>query len=743
MKRPNDIAETVEQNGRWHSLDHLLAELNRIKLVILSGAKRAGLNNNHTESDHYSGYHSPLPDTESILSAAFGHTDDTPDIETISCSLRKLESDIALKTLESEHSGINLRLCELQKLFHLSSFEIDVILMCLLPELDSRFERYYAYLQDDITRRTPTVNLILKLLCADFEDTLKARKTFYPDAPLIKNNLIHVYNIPGNNQSALAAKSVQIDERIVDYLTGIDNIDARLRPFANLSSPSVTLKDLLLARDLKERLILFAARNSVPAPVYHLYGVTGTGKQTTAEAVCDESKIPLLHVDVASLLTEDLPLEHLLALIFREGKLRNSAIFFDRLDPLFSSEYSDARKTGRNTLWRELEDYPHLTFLSSEKRLELGHFLTRKLLVTIEFTLPHYSTRKQLWRRQFKEGMPLADAVDFDALANKFRLTAGQIAEAASMSRSLALWRDPERGLITSNDLYLACRQQSRQRLTTLTHQVSSRYGWDDIILPRDQKEQLIEICNQFKYRRTVYNDWGFGQKLARGKGLNILFSGPSGTGKTMASEIMGNELGIDVYKIDLSTIVSKYIGETEKNLDGVFREGTTANAIIFFDEADAIFGKRSEVRDAHDRYANIEISYLLQKIDDYDGVIILATNLRKNMDEAFTRRMHFCVEFPLPEEADRYRIWQRIFPEKAPLAKDIDLAFLARQFTITGGNIRNIAVTSAFLAAQDGGFITMESIIRATKREYQKIGKLCTESDFGQYFDIIKGNDF
>lgn len=276
-----------------------------------------------------------------------------------------------------------------------------------------------------------------------------------------------------------------------------------------------------------------------------------------------------------------------------------------------------------------------------------------------------------------------------------------------------------------------------------LTHHVSSPCGWDDIILPEDQKKQLAEICNQVRYRHVVYNDWGFGQKLARGKGLNILFSGPSGTGKTMAAEIMGNKLSIDVYKIDLSTIISKYIGETEKNLDCVFRDGATANAIIFFDEADSIFGKRSEVRDSHDRYANVEISYLLQKIDDYDGIIIMATNLRKNMDEAFTRRMHFCVEFPIPGAADRYRIWQRMFPGKAPMARDIDIAFLARQFTITGGSIRNVVITSAFLSAQDGGLIEMENIIRAVKREYQKMGKLCTKSDFAEYFDIVKGKEF
>ena len=252
--------------------------------------------------------------------------------------------------------------------------------------------------------------------------------------------------------------------------------------------------------------------------------------------------------------------------------------------------------------------------------------------------------------------------------------------------------------------------------------------------------EQLLEICNYVTHYHTVYGNWGFGRKLSLGKGLNVLFAGPSGTGKTMAAEIMANELGLDLYKIDLSAIVSKYIGETEKNLDRVFREGQTSNAILFFDEADALFGKRSEVRDSHDRYANIEMAYLLQKMDEYEGMVILATNLRKNMDEAFARRMHFAVEFPIPDEADRLRIWQNIFPIEAPLTTTIDLSFLARQFKITGGNIKNIALGAAFLAAQDGGGITMENIIWATKREFQKLGKLCTESDFAHYFELVKG---
>ena len=250
---------------------------------------------------------------------------------------------------------------------------------------------------------------------------------------------------------------------------------------------------------------------------------------------------------------------------------------------------------------------------------------------------------------------------------------------------------------------------------------------------------QLREICNQVKYRARVYDEWGFDRKLSLGKGLNVLFTGPSGTGKTMAAEIMAGELGLDLYKIDLSTVVSKYIGETEKNLDRIFSEARDSNSILFFDEADALFGKRSEVRDSHDRYANIEISYLLQKMEEYDGIVILATNLQKNLDEAFARRMHFCVEFPFPQEADRLRIWQRIFPQEAPLSGDVDLSFMARQFKMTGGNIKNIAIAAAFMAAVNGGSINVEHLIKATKREYQKIGRLCTEADFAAYFDVVK----
>jgi len=276
------------------------------------------------------------------------------------------------------------------------------------------------------------------------------------------------------------------------------------------------------------------------------------------------------------------------------------------------------------------------------------------------------------------------------------------------------------------------CHMQSNQRLAKLARKLTPQRSWADLTLPRNTLDQLQEICAHLRYRRRVYEDWGFQRRLSLGKGLCALFYGSSGVGKTMAVEIIARELELETYKVDLSTVVSKYIGETEKNLSRIFDEAESSNAILFFDEADALFGKRSEVKDAHDRYANIEINYLLQRIEEFDGMVILASNLRKNIDEGFFRRMQFAVEFPMPDAGHRYRIWKQHFPEGAPQSEDVDVDFLSRRFPISGGNIKNIVLNAAFLAASNGG--KMEHLIRATRREYQKIGRVCTEIEFAPY---------
>lgn len=264
---------------------------------------------------------------------------------------------------------------------------------------------------------------------------------------------------------------------------------------------------------------------------------------------------------------------------------------------------------------------------------------------------------------------------------------------------------------------------------------IAPRYTWEDIVLPKEKRKQLREICNYVKHHPKSYEEWG--QRRALGEGLNALFVGPSGTGKTMAAEIIAHELRLDMYKIDLSMVVSKYVGETEKNLNKIFEGTKESNAILFFDEADALFGKRSEVKDSHDRYANIEINYLLQRMEEHEGVVILATNQGKNMDPAFVRRMHFIAEFSFPNKKHRLEIWKKMFPEKTSVG-DIDLDFLSR-LKFSGGDISNIALTAAFLATESSDEVKMKHVVKAVKREFQKKGKVYGKEELGKYYHLLK----
>lgn len=377
-------------------------------------------------------------------------------------------------------------------------------------------------------------------------------------------------------------------------------------------------------------------------------------------------------------------------------------------------------------------------FLSSKQPWEPRSVLKNNALINYPFPIPSFSIRKKIWELHLNGIQILSDNVDINALATKFNFSGGQIKDAILTAGNIAMTKNTDKTVLSMKDFYQGCKAQSNQKLTTLARKIDLHDRWEDIVLPEDTKEQLKEVCGFIKYRGTVYNEWGFDRKLSLGKGLNALFSGPSGTGKTMAADIIAGEVGLDLYKIDLSSVVSKYIGETEKNLEKIFKEAETSNAILFFDEADALFGKRSEVKDSHDRYANIETNYLLQKMEEHEGIVILASNFRKNIDDAFLRRLHFTIEFPLPDEKSREKIWSNIFPKETPLGDGVDFGFLSK-FKITGGNIKNIALSAAFLAADDSEVVEMEHLIKTTKREFQKMGKLCNQSDFGKYYDLVK----
>jgi hypothetical protein len=426
--------------------------------------------------------------------------------------------------------------------------------------------------------------------------------------------------------------------------------------------------------------------------------------------------------------------EEALHRLFREAVLRPSAIYVENLDRLLGDE--EQAQSHRRQLARCVEDFSWLTFLATEKAWEPAGLFKDHTFLSVALPMPDAAERVELWAEL--AGGPRAR---WEQVAIKFRLTPGQMRDALTTARSAALLRVGDEAALSEREVYRGCYAQSNQKLGASARKIAPQHGWGDIVLPPDGLAQLGEVCAQVRHRRKVYGEWGFDAKVSLSKGLCALFYGPSGTGKTLAVEVIAKELELEAYKIDLSTVVSKYIGETEKNLSAIFQEAETSNAILFFDEADALFGKRSEVKDAHDRYANIEINYLLQRMEEFEGVVVLATNLRKNIDEAFFRRMHFAVEFPFPDEQRRYRIWRQHFPEAVTVAEDVDFNFLASRLDLAGGSIRNVVLNAAFLAAANSGVIGIKHLIHAARREYEKLGRLCTEAEFSPYHPLLREN--
>lgn len=732
-----------------NSREHLFAELYRLDLLLnlqIERQRRApasagfdefrGLFISEQEIDHL------IDDARQAGSSLV--TDDTRAMGTLLSTTQQYEQQMAEMTAAALAQGRHLSLPRLAQLFNLAPFDVDVLLVCLAPELDLKYEKLYAYLQNDVTRKKPSVALILDLLCRSLEEQLQARTHILADAPLLREQLVTFPTDGHNEHQNLLARSLKIDDRILNYLLDVETIDEQLAPCARVIVPAATFEELVLPNDLKASLVrLFqhqmgALNHSVHGGRLFLFqGPSGVGKRTAAEALCRLLGVKLLVVDLAELLATGYDDAPPVVRIFREARLQSAALYLDHMEILTAE--NDRAGRIRQRLLRLVEEFPGIVFAGSTQTFETLSQSRNPSVFSVVFPPPDYALRQQLWRISLQRaGCVVAKDVDLDDLADKFNFTAGNIGDAIVEAKRRSAMRRQDATYLAAADLYQACRTLSSTKLAVLARKITPLYTWNDIILPGDTLRQLQEICAQAKHRQQVFGQWGFDGKMSLGKGLSILFVGPSGTGKTMAAEIIARELQLELYKIDLAGVVSKYIGETEKNLSKIFEEAEQSNAILFFDEADALFGKRSQVKDAHDRYANIEINYLLQKMEEYEGVTILASNFRKNIDEAFTRRLRFIVDFPFPDEAYRRRIWEHIFPNKISLDADIDVAFLARQLQLTGGNIRNIALNAAFLAAADGGVVTMEYLIRSTKREYQKMGRLCVKADFGQYYDLV-----
>lgn len=602
------------------------------------------------------------------------------------------------------------RIADLASIFNLTTPDISVLVLCLAPDFDRRYERLYGYLQDDVSQRWPTINLMMNLLGQTVPQRFAVWERLMADKPLRYHGLVTAE--PDHNAPTASSLSMRlkVEHRLVSWLMGD-------------SQPDERLKDSVTALEAANTLVYEPAMDTLynrlsEDPMVYLLGREGIGRSAAATELCARAGLPLISIDLKRLAALDFPFESAWKLALREAYLAGGAVLLRHWEHCLN-------ETGQppETLWQALLAFPKAVFLCGREPWEPHDTTRARAMIRISFALPDHDRAYDLWNTALaRHGVQVET---LEPLVSKYRMTPVQIARAVNTAVDLATSADTD---VTLTALYAGAKAHSSLRIGRMAKHVMPRHNLADLILPHDRLEQLRELCTRAEHAYVVQELWGFSRKINPKPRISALFSGESGTGKTMAADAIANELSLPLYRIDLSSVVSKYIGETEKNLSTIFEEAQSSNSILFFDEADAIFGKRSEVKDAHDRYANIEIAYLLQQIEDYDGIALLATNLRQNLDTAFTRRLDFVIDFPFPEPEHRRRIWVEHFPAEVPLAADIDFRILADRYPLAGGNIRNVAIASAYLAAADGGMVTMHHITSAIRREHQKIGRLITD---------------
>ncbi len=725
---------------------HLQAELARLDVRLHQAVRRWQLAG-QDGTDAFRGLKVSDAEASALLdrplAANWGTIGQLPPDEAaaLNAAEQQAERDLQQITATAKQTGALLRLNQLAAAFNLDRFDIDVLLICLAPALDLRYEKLYGYLQDDVTRQHPSLNLMLDLLTEPGLSRLQHLSHFESHAPLMRHQLIElVTDAQPHPSTSQLGQAYRIDRAIAAWLLGQYQPQVELGQQAQLNVTNPTLLDELLAAPVRAELERAAQTRSIVV----LYGIDAASQQAAAHVLAQHGQRPLLSVDLTGIVGEAISAVQAVRLALRDARLTGA------LPCLLGWDVCLHDGAPAPDVLAEVCAFDDVVIVAGQRAWQPRGVDRTRALLWLEFPIPDYAQRLALWQHfinehpkqnivESKDATPssttpqrgsaqsaLAD-LDLTLLAGQFMLTAMQIRDAVASARDAAMQRDEA---LAPADLFAAARAHSSPVLGSLARKISPRYSWADIVLPTDQLSMLHEIIDTVRGRPIVLETWGVGEKLASSSGVTVLFSGPPGTGKTMAAEVIAAELELDLYKIDLSTVVNKYIGETEKNLGRIFDEAASSNAILFFDEADAIFGKRSEVKDSHDRYANIEISYLLQRMEAYDGVTVLATNLRANMDEAFKRRLQFAIDFPFPDEAYRQRIWQTLFPPGVPRAADLDLGLMAKRFKLAGGNIRNIIISAAYLAASNGGIVSMDHLMHGARRELQKMGRLITDKD-------------
>jgi len=736
MRYEDDQTTHGLQMNNHQQWNYLRAHFLRIDILIRREVQR-WLKAGQDPNDDYRGMYVTQTEVESLLERPFGtswgQSINLPADEEDNFEAQQKDAKKQIKTLSKQFQkqGRRPRLQAVVEDFGLDQTDLDILLLCIAPAFDTSYDRIYSYLQDNVTKRRPSIRLMLDILGNPSVEQFDLADHLIASAPLFRHGLLTHVIEPAPANEHWINQTLCADETIISWLRGHYEHHGLLRGHISLNQVTVGQIEHLLVGDALPALSAETDPKDDPAKkhrLFALYGIDQARQDAAARLIAHEqTDSRLLLIDLQQIVGEKVTAQDAVAAALRDARLTNSALYLKGWDVCL-----DVDKYAASAVFRLICEQP-ITVIISSATIWRPHEVERTSpLVWCEFDKPNYTQRRTIWEHCLtigespKKSRKLTQ--DLDNLASQFELTSGSIRDAVAAAYDSAL---QQRKPLSADELFASARRYSNPRLSALALKIEPRYEWDDIVLLDDHREILRELVSTVRQRNKVLDEWGVGRKLAASAGVTVLFSGPPGTGKTMAAEVIAGELRLDLYKIDLSSVVSKYIGETEKNLEKIFTEAGSSNAILFFDEADAIFGKRSEVKDAHDRHANVEVAYLLQRMEAYDGVTILATNLRGNLDDAFTRRLSFAVDFPFPRVADRLRIWQTLFPPDVPRSEDLDLNFFAKEFELAGGNIRNIIVSAAYLAADNGQMVTRDHLLHATKRELRKMGRLVGGEDF------------
>ncbi len=607
----------------------------------------------------------------------------TQDLENLSTSLPPLE-----------------KLCQI---FTLSDFERNILLLSLCRVIFPDAPYWFTQAQGNPRADYPTLGLALQLWQENHWSAIT------PTAPLRSWQLLLV----NTNQEDITLAPLRIDESILHYLMEEDYHDKQL---AHFLKPLATTKPNLpqshgeIATNIINLWSNSSAYNQMPS--VQLCGYSISASEEIVASASYEYNHPLYYLSASRLPNNPDELSFLLQRWHRQVRLIGGVLLLD------CHNFNQTDAAREEAISRLVEDIETPLIICSEKR---KNWPRRD---AIAFDIPRLTHHEQLalWQTNLGKATSKLNGT-VESLVTNFNLSSTKIKAAC-----LTTVEEEREKAPLAEKLWYFCRTQARPQLDDLAQRVESQATWEDLILPEKIKTVLQQLASQVRQRAKVYQQWGLASSSGRGLGVSALFAGESGTGKTLAAEVLANEFNLDLYRIDLSRVVSKYIGETEKNLDRIFSAAEGGGVVLLFDEADALFGKRTQVKDSHDRHANVEVSFLLQRMEAYQGLAILTTNLKDSLDQAFMRRLRFIVSFPFPDAGSRRQIWQRMYPEQTP-TKGLDYECLG-QLSMTGGSIRNIALNAAFLAAEDEGAVMMKHILGATKAEAMKVGKILTERE-------------